>query len=589
MKKTLLAVIILIAISVNSQTTTWIQQTSGTANSLKSVNFVDFQTAYSVGIMGTALRTTDAGSNWQNMNVSTTNDLNDVFFINPQVGWIVGLNTTVLKTTNSGDTWSTVSIPFSGTVNTVFFINENIGWIGTNSQDSILYTTDGGVNWNKSKILGEHVAEIFFIDEDTGWLIDELGIYNTNDGGVNWNQQFQIGQFYDGTSIFFIDANNGWATASDNKIWHTTNGGNNWEEQTSGLMSQDDINQVTFTNANNGIAVASNATEGFILTTTDGGANWLIDDQTSDVPLLDVDLIDENTVYVTGIQGRIYRKQIKQDICIVFVDTLTGKNKIVWEKIYNQATAKYIIYKLVGSNYVFLAEQAFNDLTEYIDYSSDPMVVAARYKITIVDSLNNESAQSSYPQTINLFISQGVPASTAVLQWNQYEDESGEFVPNWYYIYKGTTPSNMALHDSVSAAFISYNDINNTELHYYTIQVRKDDACTSEGTSKTSGGPYSHSLSNLDDYGIGTFVDNKFESDNIKIYPNPAKNNLHITIDNVKLNNTELVITDIAGKIVKQLRITNYELQIDIADLEKGTYFITIKAGKVYRGKFVKQ
>jgi hypothetical protein len=301
-------------------------------------------------------------------------------------------------------------------------------------------------------------------------------------------------------------------------------------------------------------------------------------------------MIGETTAYAVGAPGLINRLQANQEICIVLVDSLTGKNKIVWDKIYGQGIASYKLYKLVGSNYVFLAEQAFNDLTEYIDYSSDPMVVAARYKITTVDSLGNESAQSPYHQTINLSISEGVPNTTAVLQWNQYEDESGVFVPDWYYIYRGTTHSNMTVYDSVSAAFTSYNDVDAQFQHYYTISVQKIDACTPEGLSKLTSGPYSHSLSNIDDYGVATSIKQPKKL-GIKIYPNTAHNQLTISAEQLTIKDIE--ICDITGKqtnVVCHSEQSEESVQINTANLKNGIYIIKIKTAEGSLAKlFVKE
>ena len=68
--------------------------------------------------------------------------------------------------------------------------------------------------------------------------------------------------------VSFSDANTGTAVGSGGTILRTTNGGTNWDTQTSGTES--DLSRVSFTDADNGAAVGQFGT---ILRTTDGGSH----------------------------------------------------------------------------------------------------------------------------------------------------------------------------------------------------------------------------------------------------------------------------------------------------------------------------
>ncbi len=72
------------------------------------------------------------------------------------------------------------------------------------------------------------------------------------------------------------------------------------------------------------------------------------------------------------------------------------------------------------------------------------------------------------------------------------------------------------------------------------------------------------------------------EKTEISIYPNPSNNNLTITgmdISNIR-------ITDVTGKLVRQLTTTKEQITINISDLENGIYYV--KVGNKTR-KFIKQ
>ncbi|PLX05610.1 MAG: hypothetical protein C0594_06985, partial [Marinilabiliales bacterium] len=132
--------------------------------------------------------------------------------------------------------------------------------------------------------------------------------------------------------------------------------------------------------------------------------------------------------------------------------------------------ASYNVYKeITPGNYSLLGNVPFADDPEYIDYATDPNATAAKYKISFVDNSGIESEMSPYHQTICLGVSQGVPETTMTLLWSPYEDESGDFVPDYYYIHRGTEADNMTLHDSVQGTFILYNDINVLNTYYYKV------------------------------------------------------------------------------------------------------------------------
>ncbi len=73
-------------------------------------------------------------------------------------------------------------------------------------------------------------------------------------------------------------------------------------------------------------------------------------------------------------------------------------------------------------------------------------------------------------------------------------------------------------------------------------------------------------------------------NEHVKIYPNPAKN--YLIVNGQNLNNKDIKIMDITGKIVKQTSTQSSTIKIEISDLNKGVYFI--KVGDLTK-RFVKQ
>ena len=88
-----------------------------------------------------------------------------------------------------------------------------------------------------------------------------------------------------------------------------------------------------------------------------------------------------------------------------------------------------------------------------------------------------------------------------------------------------------------------------------------------------------------DEYFSSSSVKSLSNQDKLCIFPNPATNNLQFTISNEQLGKS-IQVLDITGKVLKQFRIQNSELKIQIGDLENGIYFI--KAGNQIK-KFIKE
>jgi len=277
------------------------------------------------------------------------------------------------------------------------------------------------------------------------------------------------------------------------------------------------------------------------------------------------------------VQVSVLNNTLNENICIVTIGTNTFKNKILWNKEPNLSIKSYNIYKEQGTNnYVLIGNVPYDSLSLFIDYNSVPESHADKYKISAIDTCNNESVKSYYHKTINLIIS-GF-GSTMGLNWSFYEDESGAFTPQWYYIYRGTQPYNMQIIDSISGSFNSYNDLNINDVYYYIIGIKKTDACDiskyNESMSFSNKTDNSNLINNI------TLNNNNNE---IKVYPNPSNGIISITYT----NDCSIKIIDLTGKIV--LQQLNNDRLIDISSLSAGTYIIELKdKNRVVRARVIK-
>jgi hypothetical protein len=69
----------------------------------------------------------------------------------------------------------------------------------------------------------------------------------------------------------------------------------------------------------------------------------------------------------------------------------------------------------------------------------------------------------------------------------------------------------------------------------------------------------------------------KMGKDYFLVYPNPANNLLTIYVPmNDKTINKELLITDLMGKVIKQQKIVNSRIEMDVSGLARGGYLVII-------------
>ncbi|MBI5220015.1 MAG: T9SS type A sorting domain-containing protein [Bacteroidia bacterium] len=269
-----------------------------------------------------------------------------------------------------------------------------------------------------------------------------------------------------------------------------------------------------------------------------------------------------------------------EEICLVSVDPAVGKNKVMWEKTPDVGTGDFRIYKEASINqYSQIGTVPFTQPSFFIDYSSQPESHGDKYKITVIDTCGHESAQSAFHKTMNLTVA--VNGATMGLNWDDYVDESGQFIPGKFYIYRGTATDNLSLYDSISASFHSYNDYNVFSSYYYMIGVKKPGGCNM--SKSISDMTYSNKKQNFQN-GIDE-ISNEYY---LKIYPNPFDKSTTVNFENKKQNKYTITISDLTGKVTRLYKnITTDKLEIEKRDLKNGIYFIDITGDKIIRGKLI--
>lgn len=213
------------------------------------------------------------------MTSGTAQRLNDVYFINSLEGWAVGVGGVILHTINGGNTWTDQNIAGQtrNDVEAVYFSDSNNGIIVTQGLDGglIFKTTNGGTAWTQYPTTYLDIHDLHFISAAKGWTCGHRKqILNTADSGTTWLIQKAADR--DGEEllegIMFADENTGWAVGTSGNIWRCT-GGINWDQQTSNVAVT--LNSVFARSSTIAYAVGASST---LLITIDGGDTWILQD-----------------------------------------------------------------------------------------------------------------------------------------------------------------------------------------------------------------------------------------------------------------------------------------------------------------------
>jgi photosystem II stability/assembly factor-like uncharacterized protein len=141
---------------------------------------------------------------------------------------------------------------------------------------------------------------MYFINQTTGYLGDEYGtILKTTNGGNEWNEKSTGGREFI-FSIYFPSPNTGYAMKgySPGKVLKTTNTGNSWFEISNSTLNHFN-SSLYFTDENTGYAAMD-----YVKKTIDGGLNWEIQNTGISTPH-SIYFINGETGYSSGSGGAI--------------------------------------------------------------------------------------------------------------------------------------------------------------------------------------------------------------------------------------------------------------------------------------------
>lgn len=268
-------------------------------------------------------------------------------------------------------------------------------------------------------------------------------------------------------------------------------------------------------------------------------------------------------------------------ICMVTYNDSLHKNRVaVKYDDYNYADdiTQINLFKKQGSSIVAVSSfsTGYNSWgTTFTDYSSHPDSGSVEYYISTIDSCGTESNLSLSHQS--LFLQVANSNSNTVLNWNAYVG-----MPiTGYKIWRGTTPTNLVLYDSLNTLQTTYSDLNSASNSFY-YQVQTINQLTGCYVDQTY---YRASYSNIAaNNNIQVNVVKLSTSSFFEIYPNPSRGLFQISYLSDEKENIEFNIFNVRGEKLYSERVSktndSLEREIDLSKEAAGIYFLEVTSNE---------
>lgn len=204
----------------------------------------------------------------------------------------------------------------------------------------------------------------------------------------------------------------------------------------------------------------------------------------------------------------------------------------------------------------------------------------------------------------NAVMAQFIPNSSIAVNWNNTNEYWELTFPitgfSGFFIHSGNGPLNIRLKhiSAVNAGKrnrVDWTPVNEREEDYYEVEHSTDGRRFSyTGTVTASGSSASYSfwdetpVTGINYYrlkmfdGTGKFTYSRVVTASVaeanlfrvEAWPNPVNDKLHVRLHGIPGNHARIHITDVAGKLVQTLQVTEKHIKVDMNTLAQGIYLV---------------
>jgi photosystem II stability/assembly factor-like uncharacterized protein len=177
----------------------------------------------------------------------------------------------------------------------------------------VILSDDGGRSWRQARQVpaSSTLSSVYFADAQHGWAVGQAGvILASTDGGETWRLQRSVLTVDQPLfSVYFKDAQHGWAVGLWSLLLATDDGGHTWKPQTlpappGGKKADRNLFKM-FAGRDGTLYIA--AEQGFVLRSRDGGATWAYRSTGNKGSLWAGTVAADGSIFVGGLMGHMYR------------------------------------------------------------------------------------------------------------------------------------------------------------------------------------------------------------------------------------------------------------------------------------------
>lgn len=232
----------------NSGSALWLLGEHISPEHLRAVQLIDQNNLAMVAETGQVYLSNNSGSNWTAVPgiPAGLSSAEDVHFITPAQGWVTGSGydvSALYNTTDGGNTWQPVAEVLGAYI--AVDAEGSAVW-AANVSGLFYFSQDYGASWVQGEIPGSHqLRDMDFYNSVTGYAVGMWGeAFRTADGGLSWEILPTPNTLDDLTDIYLTGENELWVSTSNNAVYYSSNGGQNWSVMEAGSQGSGYFNAV---------------------------------------------------------------------------------------------------------------------------------------------------------------------------------------------------------------------------------------------------------------------------------------------------------------------------------------------------------
>jgi hypothetical protein len=266
-------------------------------------------------------------------------------------------------------------------------------------------------------------------------------------------------------------------------------------------------------------------------------------------------------------------------LCMVTVDSFSTNNIIYWDKTPYDNVDTFVVYREVATNtYKRIGAVSKDSLSMFIDTSrnvgpanGDPNIGSYRYKLQIRDTCGNYGPMSPYHNTVKI-----TDQHNGTFIWNTYDVEGQVNTPVANFILERDNNNNGIW---TTVGTVSGTQTSLFDNQYGTYQSVANWRVQATGFNCTPTMRYGNNSTQA------TIVKSKSNISNNRttkvnlvntgfgIYPNPSSGIFTLSLST---SQATVNVFDIAGNKVASFQLHNSTSQIDLRNLNNGSYFVEV-------------